>query len=262
MESITTKDVAQTLFVGWISRFGSPEKITTDQGRQFESQLLKHFGMFTAFKRSRTTSYHPCSNEMIERVHRQLKAALMPHTDSSWFEALPVVLLGIRSVFKEDLQSSSAELVYGEPLRLSGEFISPLPTEMQSISTSDFVDRLRTHISRLRPVPASCHARGTPFVFKDKETCTYAMLRDDSIQGALQPPYSGPYRILQRIGMVFVLRIVTKEVRVSVDHLKPAYVLADDPPSSGPSLPTTGSARPTVTTRSGRRVHFTDFFQA
>ncbi|GFX08952.1 uncharacterized protein K02A2.6 [Trichonephila clavipes] len=184
MESITAEDVKQTLFADWISRFGSPQKITTDQGRQFESQLLKHLGMFTAFKRSRTTSYHPCSNGMIERVHRQLKASLMYHTDSAWFEALPVVLLGIHSVFKEDLQSSSTELVYGEPLRLPGEFISPLPAEMQSISASDFADRLRTHISRLRPVPASCHARGTPFVFKDMETCSYAMLRDDSIRGA------------------------------------------------------------------------------
>ncbi|GFY61872.1 uncharacterized protein TNIN_232281 [Trichonephila inaurata madagascariensis] len=140
--------------------------------------------MFTAFKRSRTTSYHPCSNGMIECVNRQLKASLMCHTDSSWFEALPVVLLGIRSVLKEDLQFSSAELVYGEPLLLPGEFISPLPAEMQSISASDFVDRLRKHISRLHPVPASCHARGTSFVFKDLETCTYAMLRDDSIRGA------------------------------------------------------------------------------
>ncbi|GFW41447.1 uncharacterized protein TNCV_465381 [Trichonephila clavipes] len=179
----------------------------------------------TAFKRSRTTSYHPCSNGMIERIHRQLKSSFMCHTDSSWFEALPVVLLGIRNVFKEDLQSSSAELIYGEPLRLQGKFISPLPAEMQSIGPSDFVDRLMTHISRLRPVPVSCHARG-------------------------------PYRILQRIGKVFVLRIGTKEVRVSVDRIKSVYVLTDDPPSSGPSLPTPGYARPTVTTRLGRRVHF------
>ncbi|GFT22089.1 uncharacterized protein TNCV_3271441 [Trichonephila clavipes] len=95
--------------------------------------------MFTAFKRSRTTSYQPCSNGMIERVHRQLKASLMCHTNSSWFEALPVVLLGFRSVFKEDIQFSSAELVYGEPLRLPGEFISPLSTEMQSMSTSEIL---------------------------------------------------------------------------------------------------------------------------
>ncbi|GFW03181.1 uncharacterized protein TNCV_158001 [Trichonephila clavipes] len=95
-----------------------------------------------------------------------------------------------------------------------------------------------THISRLRPVAASCHARDTPFVFKDLETCTYAMLRDDSIRGALQPPYSVLYRTLKRIGKIFVLCIGTKEVRVSVDRIKPAYFLADDPPSSGPSVPT------------------------
>ncbi|GFY69276.1 integrase catalytic domain-containing protein [Trichonephila inaurata madagascariensis] len=34
-ESITAEDFAQALFAGWISRFGSPEKITTDQGHQF-----------------------------------------------------------------------------------------------------------------------------------------------------------------------------------------------------------------------------------
>ncbi|GFQ76422.1 uncharacterized protein TNCT_491501 [Trichonephila clavata] len=147
MESITVEDVAQTFFAGWISLFGSPEKILTDRGHQFESQLLKHLSMFTAFKRSSATTYHPCLNGMIKRIHRQLKASLMCHPDSSWFEALAVVLLGIRSVFKEDLQSSSAELVYGEPLRLSGEFISSLPADTQSISASAFVDRLRIDIS-------------------------------------------------------------------------------------------------------------------
>jgi hypothetical protein len=34
---------------------------------------------------------------MIERPHRQLKAALMCHADEHWAEALPLVLLGIRS---------------------------------------------------------------------------------------------------------------------------------------------------------------------
>ncbi|GFW69772.1 hypothetical protein TNCV_1884161 [Trichonephila clavipes] len=87
------------------------------------------------------------------------------------------------------------------------------------------------------------------------------MLREDYIRGALQTPYSGSYRILQRIGKVFVLRIGTKEVRVSGDRIKSVYVLSDDPPNSGPSLPTPGSSRTTVTTRSGRRVHFTDFFK-
>jgi hypothetical protein len=36
-----------------------------------------------------------------------------------------LVLLGIRTAFREDLQTSVAELVYGEPLRITGELLAP-----------------------------------------------------------------------------------------------------------------------------------------
>ncbi|GFY43396.1 hypothetical protein TNIN_343041 [Trichonephila inaurata madagascariensis] len=64
---------------------------------------------------------------MIERVHRKLNAPLMCHPDPSWLEALPVVLLGLHSVFKDDLQSSSAVLVFGEPLSLPEGLFLLLP---------------------------------------------------------------------------------------------------------------------------------------
>jgi hypothetical protein len=49
----------------------------------------------------------------------------MCHVDEQWTEALPLVLLNIRTAFKEYLQSSAAVLVYGEPLRLPGELLVP-----------------------------------------------------------------------------------------------------------------------------------------
>ncbi|CAL1296629.1 unnamed protein product [Larinioides sclopetarius] len=56
---------------------------------------------------------------------------------------------------------------------------------------------------------------------------------------------------------VFVLRIGTKDVRVGVDRIKPVYVLSDDTPCPVASH----RLYPIVTTRSGRRVRFGDFFQ-
>jgi hypothetical protein len=49
----------------------------------------------------------------------------MCHTDQHWTEVLPLVPLGIRKALKVDLQTSVAELLYGELLRIPGELMTP-----------------------------------------------------------------------------------------------------------------------------------------
>ena len=45
----------------WISRYGSPETLTTDQGSQFESQLFSVLLQLIGCNRIRTTAYHPAA---------------------------------------------------------------------------------------------------------------------------------------------------------------------------------------------------------
>ena len=53
-----------------------------------------------------------------------MKAALRASlTGGDWADRLPWVMLGLRSAPKDDLQASSAELVYGQPLCVPGEFL-------------------------------------------------------------------------------------------------------------------------------------------
>ncbi|KAL0867492.1 hypothetical protein ABMA27_008276 [Loxostege sticticalis] len=83
-------------------------------------------------------------------------------------KVLPLVLLGIRSAWKDDIKSSTAELVYGEPLRLPGEFFTPTPNV--SHDPTSFTSRLRLHMARLTPEPASRHSTKTFYVPKDLAT--------------------------------------------------------------------------------------------
>ncbi|KAE8737574.1 hypothetical protein FOCC_FOCC016963 [Frankliniella occidentalis] len=65
----------------------------------------------------------------------------MCYTNTSWVEALPLVLLGMRTAFKEDLQTTTAELVYGEPLRLPADLLTAPPADASS--PSELLTRLR-----------------------------------------------------------------------------------------------------------------------
>ncbi len=107
LTSITAEAVARAFLTGWIACFGVPSTIVTDRGRQFESQLWSNLTSFLGFKRSCTTSYHPQTNGMVEQFHGQLKAALkaQPSPDA-WKISLPLILLGIRTAFKVDLNYS------------------------------------------------------------------------------------------------------------------------------------------------------------
>uniref|UniRef100_A0A5S6QAZ0 RNA-directed DNA polymerase n=1 Tax=Trichuris muris TaxID=70415 RepID=A0A5S6QAZ0_TRIMR len=116
---MTAETVASAFINCWISRFGVPATVTTDRGRQFESRLWQHLMKMLGCKRTRTTSYHPISNGLNERFHRQLKASIVANGDRKhWTKRLPLIMLGLRAALKRDIGCSAAELVYGTALRL------------------------------------------------------------------------------------------------------------------------------------------------
>jgi Integrase core domain len=117
MSDITAEKCADSFVEGWISRFGVPDVVTTDRGTQFTSATWACLASKLGFKHVLTSSYHPQSNGMVERLHRQIKDALCARACSNaWAEHLPWVMLGIRAAPKEDSGISSARMVYGEEL--------------------------------------------------------------------------------------------------------------------------------------------------
>jgi len=63
----------------WVSRFGAPHIITTDQGLQYEAALFKALTNLIACERIRTSAYHPASNGILEHLHHTLKNAILCH---------------------------------------------------------------------------------------------------------------------------------------------------------------------------------------
>ncbi|XP_015189679.1 PREDICTED: uncharacterized protein LOC107073505 [Polistes dominula] len=180
---------------------------------------------------------------MIERFHRTLKSALMGAL-APWPDALPLVLLGLRNAFKEDLQALLADMVFSTPLRIPGAFFAPCSSP---VDHTFFIGRLRSLMEALSATPAFDYSRRRSYFFKDLRTCTHIFQRVDTVRRPLEKPYSGPHWVLRCINyMVYVIEVNGSERTVSTDALKPAYLDTFDAPAQTSAPASSLSSRPTA----------------
>ena len=166
-------------------------------------------------------------------------------------------MLGLRTIPKEDLKASPAELVFGTTLTVPGDFTpqatnQPVPVHLK---------QLRQLVDSLKPVPTAMHqAADAKTNVPNRLTDTqFVYVRRDGHIKPLQCPYDGPFQVVEHGPKVFKLQIGSKIDIVSIDRLKVAYTegevtVAQLPPRGRPkkqlnnfdpqAAPTTSSNQP------------------
>ena len=212
-EAIPIKDIETTTIAlaytqNWVARYGVPTLMTSDRGPQFVSDLWSALSTLLGTSLQPTTAYHPQANGLVERMHRTLKGSLKARLNGpNWVEELPWVMLGLRTNPKEDLNTSPAEMVYGAPLTVPGDFILDSPQE----PVEDHLRRLREKVGNLKPVSPPAHGEVKTNVPNRLLEAKFVMIRTDARRTPLQTPYTGPYAVIDRNDKFFTLQIGNKQ---------------------------------------------------
>lgn len=116
-----TADRITRELINIFTRFGLPRILHSDQGANFESTLLQQTLAAFGVHKSRTTSYHPQGDGMVERLNRTLLQMLRSYTTSTsdWEKHLPLVLFAYRSAVHPTTGLSPFELMFGRSSTVS-----------------------------------------------------------------------------------------------------------------------------------------------
>ena len=124
---MTGKTAAKILWKYWISRFGVPVAIISDNGPAFESGLVKKeisekFGI----QMIHCSRYHPSSNGAIERQHRTLKSNLLLYTTktSRWDITIDAFVFTVRNTVRDKEGYSPSFLAFGTELRVPSDLLN------------------------------------------------------------------------------------------------------------------------------------------
>ncbi|GBP63632.1 hypothetical protein EVAR_54462_1 [Eumeta japonica] len=75
MKDISADSVGKVVLEGWIARYGCPSKLTSDQGKQFGSNLFHKLRKLLGIDKIRTTPYHPQRLRAVTRSDTNVNAA-------------------------------------------------------------------------------------------------------------------------------------------------------------------------------------------
>ncbi|OMJ12906.1 Retrotransposon-derived protein PEG10 [Smittium culicis] len=127
----SSRSVMHFIYNHIVMQYGPPFEIISDRDKAFLEDALPHYEQLLRIKHLPTTSYHPRTNGMVERMHQMLNHSLRCLTQdhmNRWDEFLPQTVFAIRSRQHSVTKYSPFYLMFGVEPRLPCDTTPPRST--------------------------------------------------------------------------------------------------------------------------------------
>ena len=213
----TAETTACALFYQVFCVHSFPEFLHSDQGRNFESKLMKRLCELTGIEKTRTTPYHPAGNGQTERYNRtmveMLSKSINACTQRDWDEHLPVVQFAYNTSVHSSTGIQPFQLHFGRESKTLLDLAISCPGDVGGSGSAQ--DCLRAMRARVRQQIRMAQEKIGESMVKQKaaydkkgsfrlyEKGEQVMLREYRCPKGLKPKlwkdrWTGPWRVICR----------------------------------------------------------------
>ena len=217
----TAQATARILWDNFICHYGFPEKFISDQGRNFESDLIKELCKIAGVKKVHTTPYHPQGNGQCERFNSTLcnmLGTLSEEEKSDWKSYLGCMTHAYNCTKHASTTYSPYYLMFGRHPRLpiDVEFGLNKPNCGDNSSKSRYIQKLRRRLN---------YAFQKASKYSDQQASKYKHSYEKSVKGPQ----------LHENGLVLVKIVAHKGRHKLQDRWEPEeYVVIEQPIAGTP----------------------------
>ena len=231
--------VADTLVTEVFLRFGVPRYLHSDQAPEFMGELMTELSVLLEIQRTRTCPYRPQSDGLVERFNRTLINMLSKFCDenrSDWDQHLPFLLCAYRATANASTGCSPNLMMLGRETNLPVDLMFPTVGYRGYRCHNEYVQRVKRFLEdnyeMARQQLGAAAERQKRYYDARTKNRQYKegdfVLRfyAPNLKNKLNSPYTGPFRIMARLGEVnykIQRSPSSKHLVVHVDHLKPFH---------------------------------------
>ena len=207
----SAEQVANAIFSRWICRFGIPLKLTSDQGKEYRSQLFNGLCKLLEIDHQFASVQHPRSNSAAEVLNKKisayLKAMHIKHPND-WETLVPSLQFSYNSAVTRATKMSPFNILHGLDPRT---VLTSAKFATKKFYGEDYQSELvkRLQIARELAIKNNLEYRlnykkyfddkVTPESFKEGDLCYLHSPELVKINRKIRSPFLGPYVVQSRI---------------------------------------------------------------
>jgi hypothetical protein len=122
----SAETIAETFFDQWVTRYGVPIQVHTDQGRNFDGNFFKSFCSLLEVVKTRTTPYRPSSNGQVERYNRvilQFIRCFLEGKQKNWDRYVSVLGMALRASVNRSTGFTANMLHLGREINMPSDLL-------------------------------------------------------------------------------------------------------------------------------------------